>query len=783
MRNIWRVSTIAAVFALAFGLAPFAIADEENADQLEAESIRLQQILQSAKPAPNPLGPTYSSIDSLSAEHRRTVEFDPVTRSEKISPARSIKEGLVRDEPFIPVQAMMSQPEMEDGGFPGKGISPTPPSPLLGTNVTPYNTVYKMLMRFNTGGVDYFYVCTGWASNQFQVVTAGHCIYNWDPNDDGNTSDKMWANEVWLYAGQTDRVLPTGAAFSAADRIYGPNKMTYMRSYTGWTGSQNHDHDWGVVTLDRRMGNRVGWMGRESSVGNSLNFTGYPSETPYVPANTLVQYKGYDANNVDSSDSNRIYLDAFIYGGHSGGPSWRYDSGTGSRYVEGIHSTSDRVGSATDTRLTEGKRDDINTYATEDESARPPVSRAELAEYALDGGDYKGFTPTSAGRGDTIDIELNVFNIGWADATSVKFDIYASTNDYVSQNDTLMGSVTYGTLGPWSLWSGFSREVTIPSSLGGGNHYIGWIVSTTANEYGGDNVCTGLPCSNHVVVDGLFNVQNCDVDAYEPDASSPASLFSGSPQTRSICSIGEEDRFAFNLTRPSQVVLETSGASGNSRMWLYNGSGGLLEYDDDDGPGAFSRIDRYCASDYLSSGNYTVTVDESGDNAYIDPYSMSLNATTCAGGPVQVMSITVDDDTLGQSNGNNDGIADCGETVELFVTLRNQHGTFTTYSTVAGLSSVDPYFGGLPYNSTSAYGDIGPGASVANFDDFDVVISPTAPDGHSMLFSVDVTADNGGPWTGSFNLPISCAVADDEIFSNGFESNNTSAWSSTVGGP
>ena len=46
-------------------------------------------------------------------------------------------------------------------------------------------------------------------------------------------------------------------------------------------------------------------------------------------------------------------LDAYIYGGHSGGPSWRYDSGTGNRYVEGVHSTSTRIGSATDTLLTQ----------------------------------------------------------------------------------------------------------------------------------------------------------------------------------------------------------------------------------------------------------------------------------------------------------------------------------------------------------------------------------------------------------------------------------------------
>ena len=34
---------------------------------------------------------------------------------------------------------------------------------------------------------------------------------------------------------------------------------------------------------------------------------------------------------------------AYKYGGHSGGPSWRYDTTSGKDYVEGIHSTSSRT--------------------------------------------------------------------------------------------------------------------------------------------------------------------------------------------------------------------------------------------------------------------------------------------------------------------------------------------------------------------------------------------------------------------------------------------------------
>ena len=92
-----------------------------------------------------------------------------------------------------------------------------------------------------------------------------------------------------------------------------------------WTQSHNYAHDRGVITLNRRDGNHTGWMGRKSACADSLNFSGYPTQTPYVPPGSVVQYFGYDAGNVDYCLIYRIGIDAFIYGGHSGGPSWRYE--------------------------------------------------------------------------------------------------------------------------------------------------------------------------------------------------------------------------------------------------------------------------------------------------------------------------------------------------------------------------------------------------------------------------------------------------------------------------
>ena len=63
-------------------------------------------------------------------------------------------------------------------------------------------------------------------------MTAGHCIYNWDPNDDGNTSDRNWANEVWVWAAQSDLQAP----HDIPDRPYGAAKVTLHALVYGLDG-------------------------------------------------------------------------------------------------------------------------------------------------------------------------------------------------------------------------------------------------------------------------------------------------------------------------------------------------------------------------------------------------------------------------------------------------------------------------------------------------------------------------------------------------------------------
>jgi len=382
---IIRCAAVAAVF-----LANSVVGAAAQTTTLDHEPSysELMQILKTAKPAPNPEHPPGLAAPQ-SAGPGDSVEFDPVTKTIRIVP-RPFRAGPQSTTELDPENKGTGAPvgpngradvplDADSADLDQRSITPTKPSPTTDSLSFPRRSVYKMLMRFNVGGTDYYWVCSGSARGSFLVLTAGHCIYNWDPNNDKNTSDKAYANEVWLWAAQTDRVTPIGAL----DFPYGVAKGTFLRTYTNWTDSQDLNYDYAVVTLDRRQGDHTGWMGAESSVGNSLNFTGYPTETPYVPANEYRQYPGFDSGNVSGSTDTRITLDAYTYGGHSGGPAYRYNASDDTRNVEGINSTSDRVGSAGETRITSYIIDHFQNARTTDESTRPPVALPSLIEYTF----------------------------------------------------------------------------------------------------------------------------------------------------------------------------------------------------------------------------------------------------------------------------------------------------------------------------------------------------------------------------------------------------------------
>jgi hypothetical protein len=44
-----------------------------------------------------------------------------------------------------------------------------------------------------------------------------------------------------------------------------------------------------------------------------------------------------------------------------------------------------------------------------------------------------------------------------------------------------------------------------------------------------------------------------------------------------------------------------------------------------------------------------------------------------------------------------------------------------------------------------------------NSDDFDFAVDASTPNGHIISFDLDITASNGGPWSDTFDVPVTCA--------------------------
>lgn len=597
------------------------------------DTITYEELLETSKPAPNPIGLNYSSIESQSENQRKTVAYDLITKKESTLPFRQKHTSLLDDSPQL--GSVFSEDSLIDfdSNEQTRGAA-TVPTQITITTSQPWNTIYKLVMRFNVAGTDYFYNCSAWSSGNFQLVTAGHCIYNFDPNDDGDTSDQKWADEVWAYAGQTDRVTPNGCGGYCADRPYGWARSVHLRSYSGWTVDQNHDHDWAMITLDRNMGQRTGWMGRSSTLTTSVNFSGYPTETPHVPAGVNVQYYGYDTNNVVSSTATRIELAAFIYGGHSGGPSWKYNSDTGDRHVVGIHSTSNRTGTAHDTLLTSGKRDDINTWTAEDSSVRPPVNRGDITESLFDGLPHKSINNTTVGKLSDLTFNYQILNGGFASvANNINIDFYASTNETISTSDYFLGSKSISGISGVFSYRTYASTVTIPSSLPAGDYSVGWTMSTSG-EYPSDQQCYGYNCSNMVaIVDQTLTVEDCTLDIYEGDDSqlSSTSLNPNLSQNHSICATGDKDWYKIIISNnPSAVTLTTSGATGDTVINLYNYNlSTVIETNDDGGSGLFSEITRVCGQDELGPGTYYLRVEEYLNNGIIQNYQTLLTTSSC----------------------------------------------------------------------------------------------------------------------------------------------------------
>ncbi len=556
---------------------------------------------------PMPTGPIPAGPVCL--DPTATISYNPSTNVETVIPSSH--------------DAPLTQSIETFEGFEGEMDSWTDYESVLGTDDRtiistttsfPWRTICKIYIVHPNGDRG---TGTGFLIDDFHVLTAGHVAYLHD--------EVGWAYDAW--ASQLT-VIP------AMDSYYAPYchaQFTLARSYTGWTTSRMHEHDWAMLTLDRNIGAWVGYMGRQTAASSdpiytgTLNSAGYPGDLD----NGQNMYFDADSGRTATEYNHWYYMDTG--GGQSGMPIWRISGGN--RYVLTVHAYgNDGSNSNHGTRFNTDKYDRIIEWQGDDVGSEPAnnpdlVDHGQAHSLRWDAVDpdyseiYGSFSPSLVGDGVTsFTVATQVDN--WGAASSgfyVRF--YASTNTIISGSDYLIGQTWVSSLGAYShttvSWSG-----TFPSGAPSGNYYVGWLIDASS-------LITEIDEGNNM---GVITSTQVTVDANHPTA--PTSFISNpNVDTWSI-----DNTIWVDWWGDTDVG---SGVAGYGLYWSTNPTGTPAQ--------TLDTVVSYTTSNVLSDSDswylHIITVDAAGnwspDVYHIGPFKIDTI------GPSTVYSLQ---GTLGDNN-------------------------------------------------------------------------------------------------------------------------------------
>jgi hypothetical protein len=141
----------------------------------------------------------------------------------------------------------------------------------------------------------------------------------------------------------------------------------------------------------------------------------------------------------------------------------------------------------------------------------------------------------------------------------------------------------------------------------------------------------------------------------------------------------------------------------------------------------------------------TISVVATADNMTRD--QGTINVTGPTGAMPVVESIAVDDDSIGGTSGNGNGVIDAGETIDLKPAIRNK-GALTAPATTATLTSVGPNFTVL--DATAAVPSVPAGALVNASDTWRIKVAANAPDDVATEFYAALV-NGGSSWVSHFS--------------------------------
>jgi len=170
-----------------------------------------------------------------------------------------------------------------------------------------------------------------------------------------------------------------------------------------------------------------------------------------------------------------------------------------------------------------------------------------------------------------------------------------------------------------------------------------------------------------------------------------------------------------------------------------------------------SNVTFYSDLTVLPGSAYYYRVQTYNDMGASD-YSNVASAMTPTNivGPLVYEDQVIDDDRAGASDGDRSGFVDCGEAIELKVSLANQ-GYAEVTGVVAEMTVADPYVDWTG-NMESSYPIIEGLTSDLNREAFEFEVADDTPNGHLIHFNLAVVADNWGPGSIGFDVPVFCSA-------------------------
>jgi V8-like Glu-specific endopeptidase len=249
-------------------------------------------------------------------------------------------------------------------------------SPISPTAGYPFTSIVELQATFPDHRT---FVGSGVMIDRFHVLTAGHVVYDY--------AEGGFASQIRVTPKLSGNTAPFGVAYMTFERTYTPF-MNYSRAHPGSTASG--DYDIALITLDRTIGDRTGWMGfsydnhnADFAPGAILNTAGYPAMGGYDSRHMEFSYGPIAGLSRDGLAI--IYRQSAItsFGGQSGSPVWRYTPANGASVVYGVHvggnGTPGGINFAT--RITQSIFNDLQTWRAAD---RTPAYTIASAAPAMD---------------------------------------------------------------------------------------------------------------------------------------------------------------------------------------------------------------------------------------------------------------------------------------------------------------------------------------------------------------------------------------------------------------